>query len=91
MAEKQPIERAKKARRKGRSPSTQSGEFVREEMQHNREVNREPVRPIRPLPSDSQKRAMPALIPRRKKVKLPVGLHWLRCALFRNPIVCFSF
>lgn len=37
MPEKQTIERAKKAQRKGKSPSTQSGEFVREEMHHIRE------------------------------------------------------
>jgi hypothetical protein len=37
MPEKQTIERAKKAKRKGKSPSTQSGEFVREEMHHIRE------------------------------------------------------
>src|SRR5688572_30810156 len=37
MPEKQTIERAKKAKHKGRSPSTQSGEFVREEMHHIRE------------------------------------------------------
>ena len=37
MPEKQTIERAKKAKRKGKSPSTQSGEFVREEMHHVRE------------------------------------------------------
>src|SRR4030095_15140852 len=37
MPEKEVIERAKKARRRGKSPSTQSGEFVREEMHHIRE------------------------------------------------------
>jgi len=37
MPEKEIIERAKKARRRGKSPSTQSGEFVREEMHHIRE------------------------------------------------------
>ena len=37
MPEKKTIERAKKAQRRGKSPSTQSGEFVREEMHHIRE------------------------------------------------------
>ena len=37
MPEKQTLERAKKAKRKGKSPSTQSGEFVREEMHHIRQ------------------------------------------------------
>src|SRR6267142_1512015 len=37
MPEKETIERAIKAQRRGKSPSTQSGEFVREEMHHIRE------------------------------------------------------
>lgn len=37
MPEKQTLERAKKDRRKGKSTSTQAGEFVREEMHHIRE------------------------------------------------------
>jgi Family of unknown function (DUF6496) len=37
MPEKQTLERAKRAKRRGKSPSTQSGEFVREEMHHIRE------------------------------------------------------
>jgi hypothetical protein len=37
MPEKQTIERAKKAKRKGKASSTQAGEFVREEMHHIRE------------------------------------------------------
>lgn len=37
MPEKKTIQRAKKARREGKSPSTQSGEFVREEMHHIRQ------------------------------------------------------
>jgi hypothetical protein len=34
MPEQKTIERAKKKAREGRSPSTQAGEFVREEMEH---------------------------------------------------------
>jgi hypothetical protein len=37
MPEKKTIERARKARREGKSPSTQAGEFVREEIEHIRE------------------------------------------------------
>src|SRR6266576_3407924 len=37
MPEKETIERAKKAQRRGKLPSTQSGEFVKEEMHHIRE------------------------------------------------------
>ena len=37
MPEKAPIERAKKDKREGKSPSTQAGEFVREEIEHIRE------------------------------------------------------
>jgi hypothetical protein len=36
MPEKQTLERAKRAKRRGKSASTQSGEFVREEMHHIR-------------------------------------------------------
>ena len=37
MREKKTLERARKARREGKSPSTQAGEFVREEIEHVRE------------------------------------------------------
>src|SRR4026208_2383436 len=37
MPEEQPIERARDDEREGKSPSTQAGEFVREEMEHIRE------------------------------------------------------
>ena len=37
MPEKQTIERARKRKREGKSPSTQAGEFVREEIHHVRE------------------------------------------------------
>jgi len=37
MPEKKTIERARKAKKEGKSPSTQAGEFVREEMDHIRE------------------------------------------------------
>ena len=37
MPEKETVERAKRDKRKGKSASTQAGEFVREEMHHIRE------------------------------------------------------
>ena len=37
MPEKKTLERARKAKREGKSPSTQAGEFVREEIHHVRE------------------------------------------------------
>ena len=37
MPEEEAIERAREDRREGKSPSTQAGEFVREEMEHIRE------------------------------------------------------
>jgi hypothetical protein len=37
MPEKQSIERARRDKREGKSPTTQAGEFVREEMHHIRE------------------------------------------------------
>lgn len=37
MPEKKTLERAQKAKRAGKSPSTQAGEFVREEIEHIRE------------------------------------------------------
>lgn len=36
MPEKRTIERARKAKREGKAPTTQAGEFVREEMEHIR-------------------------------------------------------
>ena len=37
MPEKKTLERARKDKREGKAPSTQAGEFVREEMEHIRE------------------------------------------------------
>ena len=37
MPEKKTIEKARKAKREGKSPSTQAGEFVHEEIEHIRE------------------------------------------------------
>jgi hypothetical protein len=37
MPEKRTLERAQRDRRQGKAPSTQAGEFIREEMDHIRE------------------------------------------------------
>lgn len=37
MPEQKTLERARKAKREGKAPTTQAGEFVREEMEHIRE------------------------------------------------------
>ena len=37
MPERKTMERARKAKREGKAPSTQAGEFVREEIEHVRE------------------------------------------------------
>ena len=37
MPEKQTLQRARKANREGKAPSTQAGEFVKEEIEHVRE------------------------------------------------------
>ena len=37
MPEKSTVERARRAKRRGKAPSTQAGEFVREEIEHVRE------------------------------------------------------
>jgi hypothetical protein len=37
MPEKRTVERVREARREGKAPSTQAGEFVREEIEHIRE------------------------------------------------------
>ena len=37
MPERETVERARQAKREGKRPSSQAGEFVREEMEHIRE------------------------------------------------------
>ena len=37
MPERKTLERARRHRRRGKAPSTQAGEFVREEIEHVRE------------------------------------------------------
>ncbi len=49
MPEKETIERARKAKREGKAPTTQAGEFVREEMEHIREGKHGARSPSKPL------------------------------------------
>ena len=46
MPEKETIERARRDKRHGKAPSTQAGEFVREEMEHIRAEARRTLRGI---------------------------------------------
>lgn len=64
MPEKQTVERARRDRRQGKAPSTQAGEFVREEMHHIREG-------IHGASSTKQAIAIGLSKARRAGVKLP--------------------
>lgn len=64
MAEKKILERAKKAKREGKAPTTQAGEFVREEMHHIGEGKRAPR-------SKKQAVAIGLSKARRAGIKLP--------------------
>ena len=45
MPEKETLERARQDKAEGKAPSTQAGEFVREEIEHVRQANMERGRP----------------------------------------------
>src|SRR5207253_6904652 len=60
MPEEETLERAREDEREGKSPSTQAGEFVREEMEHIREGNTARARPSKRSPSVCQKPVAPA-------------------------------
>jgi hypothetical protein len=64
MPEKKTIERAEKAKREGKAPTTQAGEFVREEMEHIREGQHGAASPEQTIAIGSSKA-------RRAGVKLP--------------------
>jgi len=56
MPEQETLERVARAKREGKSPSTQAGEFIREEMRHIREGKHgaqspQPAIAIRPFQS----------------------------------------
>jgi hypothetical protein len=64
MPEKKTLERARKAKRAGKSASTQAGEFVREEMHHKREGKH-------PVKSQKQAVAIGLSKARRAGVRIP--------------------
>jgi len=64
MPEKNTIERARQAKRQGKAPTTQAGEFVREEMEHVK-------RGKHPVKSRKQAIAIGLSKARRAGVKLP--------------------
>ena len=59
MPEKKTIERARRDAREGKAPTTQAGEFVREEMEHVREGNTARATPSRPSRSVCPRRGGP--------------------------------
>ena len=64
MPEKETVERAREDAREGKSPSTQAGEFVREEMHHVREGKHGAASPKQAIAIGLSKA-------RRASVKLP--------------------
>ena len=60
MPEKETLKRAEEDKREGKDPSTQAGEFVREEIEHVREGKHGFVQPNRRLLLGSRKRVAPA-------------------------------
>ena len=60
MPEKATRERAQRARRQGKAPTTQAGEFVPEEIEHVREGKHGARWPSRPSPSASRRPGEPA-------------------------------
>ena len=60
MPEKETLERAREDAREGKSPSTQAGEFVREEMPTSAKASMAPPRRSRPSPLACRKRAAQA-------------------------------
>ena len=59
MPEEETLERARKDKEEGKAPSTQAGEFVREEMEHIREGKHGAASAKKPLPSAFPKRGAP--------------------------------
>ena len=69
MPEKQTLRRARKAKREGKAPSTQAGEFVREEIEQFDVTSTARARPSRPQRSDCPGRGAHAHLQRRCVVK----------------------
>ena len=75
MPEKDTLERVRQDKREGKSPTTQAGEFVREEIHHIREGKHGGARASRPSPLACRKHGGPASIcRRRRRAKRPTGL-----------------
>jgi uncharacterized protein DUF6496 len=66
MPEKETLERARRDKRQGKAPTTQAGEFVREEMHHAREGKH-------PVKSRQQAIAIGLSKARRAGVRLPAA------------------
>ena len=56
MPQQEVIDRAREDEREGKSPSTQAGEFVHEEIEHVKRASTEPAPPNRRSPSAFRKR-----------------------------------
>ena len=61
MPEKETLERVEEDKREGKAPSTQAGEFVREEIEHVREGKHGARSKNKQLPLDSPRHAARAL------------------------------
>src|SRR5579863_3369206 len=74
MPEKETLERAREDARKGESPSTQAGEFVREEMHHIREGKhgaRSPQQAIAIGLSKARRSGVKLRVPKRGQASAP--------------------
>ena len=72
MPDKATIERARKDRREGKSPSTQAGEFVRaeiEKIRHGEHGARSPEQAIAIGLSEARRAGVPLKPPRKGKAK----------------------
>jgi hypothetical protein len=74
MPERETVERAKRAKRKGKAPSSQAGEFVREEVHHHvrEKASMAPDPRNKRSRSVYRRRDVPALVCRRpRKARFP--------------------
>ena len=70
MPEKETLERAERDKEQGKSPSTQAGEFIREEMHHIREGKHGARSPQQAIAIGlSKARKSGAKVPRKKSSK----------------------
>jgi Family of unknown function (DUF6496) len=72
--ERETLERAQQDAEEGKSPSTQAGEFVREEMEHIREGKHGAASAKQAIAIGlSKARRAGVKLPRRKRARLPSG------------------